>query len=93
MRAEFARLGVAIEVPDADPETVEVMVELWPAVRLFTRLGTQWRSIAGYSGVTWIGLDYAAVDVAMRRLGAEGVNFEDLQALEQGALGVLNGGV
>lgn len=80
-------------MPETKPVTVEVMAELWPAVVLFSRLSTQWRCVAGATQLIWLGLDYAAVDVAIRRLGAEGIAFQDLQTIEAAALGVLNGGV
>lgn len=59
---------------------------------LFLAAQTQWRAVATAGGpIVWIGLDYAAVEVLMRRLSLD-VAFEDLQVIEDAALAVLNEG-
>jgi hypothetical protein len=48
----------------ADEPVVEVWPDNWPAVSLFSALGTQWR--IGFAGAT--GLDYAAIEPVLRLL-------------------------
>ena len=75
---------------DYAAETVEVWPENWPAVRLFNRLGTQWR--IGMIGAT--GLDYTAAYPLMDRLNLPADEWDDLlsdlQTLESAALNVMN---
>lgn len=63
-----------------EPEHFEVEPEAWPAVQMFLRCQTQWRS--GPTGV--IGLDYLALDLAFRLYGAEdpAAMLEDIQVIE-----------
>ena len=78
----------------ADDETVKrcqeahaevwVLPENWDAATLFSACGTQWRT-AGVAGVA-TGLDYAGVDVVMRRRGFADEVFEQLEAMERTAL-------
>lgn len=53
----------------------------WDAVQLYLACQTQWR-IGGMKGVA-TGLDYAAVDVVMRRRGFRDEVFEQLQTIEK----------
>lgn len=62
------------------------------ALNLFLAVQSQWRVIAvGMAGtIVWLGLDYAGVDVFMRRAGiadAEGALFSDLLVMESAAMG------
>ncbi|MBN8917736.1 MAG: DUF1799 domain-containing protein [Rhizobiales bacterium] len=94
MRAQFASLGVdtsAIPATDDEEEVIEVWEPNWPALRAFLACETQWRAVATMAGLVWIGLDYSAVEVAMRRHHLD-CDFGDLQALEAEALTILNGG-
>lgn len=92
MAAQFADLGVVVEVDrneDGDESGVTLVWDSnWPAVTAFLGVATQWRVVArGMAGVLqWLGLDYAAVDVALRRLGAPDAVFADLQVMEAAAL-------
>lgn len=92
VRRQFAALGVTIasETHEAE-ETVEVWAPNWPAVCAFLACETQWRASATMAGLVWIGLDYTAVDVALRRRGLD-CDFADLQAMEDAALTILNRG-
>jgi hypothetical protein len=69
------------------------LIELWESNRealvLFLDVSTQWRSAHTEGGTRYLGLDYVAVDVVMRRLSIDdpaGQLFTDLQAAEDGAL-------
>lgn len=75
-------------------EDEEEVFELWDvnrkAFKAFDRLGTQWRfvAISGFDGarVVRTGLDYAAVDVVLRRMRGGKRLFEDILAMEAAAL-------
>jgi hypothetical protein len=62
--------------------------ELWLA------LETQWRLVAGMTGLTRTGLDYPAADTVRRALGIKRRDWRgvlaDLQQMEQWALAALN---
>lgn len=76
---------------EAQVEELEVLPENWPTVQAWLRVQTQWR-VGGMGSP--VGLDYAAVDVAMRRGridDPEGLIFEGLQVMEHAALGALKG--
>lgn len=64
-----------------DEQEMLIEPEAWPVVMAWLRVQTQWR--AGMAGA--YGLDYAAVDVVLRRArieDADGAIFEGLQAME-----------
>lgn len=81
---EEARKGAA------DAEEFEVWPDNWRAVRYFVRVGTQWR-VGGMGDL--IGLDYAAVESALRLLGVQRsrwrVLFKDFQVMEAAAVDYL----
>lgn len=70
--------------------------ELWTeqaeAFRVFAACQTQWRIVAGMSGAAYQGLDYGAVESVMRMHAIEDTAecLDQIQALERGALEVLN---
>jgi hypothetical protein len=74
----------------ADVEECEVWPENWRAVRYFVRLGTQWR-VGGMGDL--IGLDYAAVESALRMLAVQRSRwsslFKDFQVMEAAAVDYL----
>jgi len=72
-----------------DSEEFEVLEENMPTVDLFVAVCTQWRA-APFGG--WLGLDYPAVDVVLRRraLHVTPEQFSGLQVMEHAALDVLN---
>lgn len=85
--------------PDPDtPLTVsedfEVMPCNWQSVCAFLACETQWRAVPMTLGqlgqvitdLVWLGLDYVAVDVVLRRIGAGDEVFADLQLMERVAL-------
>lgn len=69
----------------------EVLPDCWPIVMAWLTVQTQWR--VGATGRA-IGLDYSAVDVALRRYRIEdedGEIFAGLQTMEYAALKALQG--
>lgn len=84
---DAAVFGIA--APDTEEiKPFEVWEENWPAVELFLRCQTQWRtSMAGA-----IGLDYGAVEWLLRLYEVKDQRsvLEDLQVMEAAALNVLN---
>jgi len=76
-------------LPEAEPEAdFQVWEENWPAVEMFLRCQTQWRtSMAGL-----LGLDYGAVAWLLRLYEVENQRavLEDLQVMEAAAMSVLN---
>lgn len=81
------------EPPEEDAET-EVWDVNWAAVSVFMACGTQWRVVAGGQGFVRTGLDYAGVEVVMRRLAPAGADlsqlFGDLLVMEAAALPIIN---
>lgn len=83
---DFAALGVDLErSEDADP-----VFRVWdinvPSFEAFAALDTQWRivPITRIEGtrLAHLGLDYAAVDVVLRRRRLPRGVFEDIQVME-----------
>lgn len=85
---QFADLGVTVapDRPEDEREGFEVMADNWQSVCTFLACETQWRVVAGFAGLIWLGLDYTAVDMVMRRSGVPDPVFEDLQVMEAEAL-------
>tara|TARA_R100000781_G_scaffold26209_1_gene19309 strand:- start:2552 stop:2794 length:243 start_codon:yes stop_codon:yes gene_type:complete len=76
-------------LPEAEPEKdFEVWQENWPAVELFLRVQTQWRTSMG--GVT--GLDYASVISTAKLYEVPDLPavLEDLQVIEVTVMTALN---
>lgn len=76
------------ETETADGEVFEVWKENWESLRAFRALETQWRAIAGLAGIIWLGIDFNAADVVLRRFNSPDHVFEDLIAMEDAALAV-----
>lgn len=76
------------ELPKPVDEDFGVWPENWPAIEMFLRVQTQWRTTM--SGV--IGLDYAAVQWLFKLYGVEEPRalLEDLQVMEVAAMTVIN---
>lgn len=84
---DAAILGVALpEQPRTDD--FEVWEENWPAVEMFLRCQTQWRTTM--SGI--LGLDYGAVAWLLKLYEVEDPRalLEDLQIMEAAAMMALN---
>lgn len=76
-------------LPELEPEgDFEVWEENWPAVEMFVRAQTQWRT--SMSGL--IGLDYGAVAWLLRLYAVKNPRalLEDLQVMEAAALSIIN---
>ncbi len=71
-------------------DAFEVYPINWDALRAFLACETQWRCTATMAGIFWLGLDYLAVDVVLRRLGFPDSVFADLQLMEAEALLILS---
>ncbi|ARE40914.1 hypothetical protein RGUI_2773 [Rhodovulum sp. P5] len=69
-----------------------MMAVNWQSVCTFLDVETQWRAAAGLAGLIWLGLDYAGVDVVLRRRGLPDSVFADLQVMETAALAALSEG-
>jgi len=83
-----AHIAPADMPPPKSTEDFEVMPANWKSVCAFLDCQTQWRAIASMAGVIWLGLDYQAVDVVMRRLDLDSSVFRDIQVMERAALDV-----
>ncbi|TWI65168.1 uncharacterized protein DUF1799 [Pseudoduganella lurida] len=85
----------AAEAP-VQPAVIDFQVweENWRTVSLFVGLATQWRMHIGMAGVHYQGLDYGAVEVALRLERVPRADwpqtFRDLQTMERAALPLLN---
>ncbi len=62
----------------------------WETLLLWLDLSTQWRAVAGLGGLVWLGLDYLAVDMMLRRRGLSERVFDELREMERVALPILN---
>jgi D-arabinose 1-dehydrogenase-like Zn-dependent alcohol dehydrogenase len=84
------------EAPQDEPKPAAF--EVWPenvdAVELFVVVSGQWRIVAGFGGVGYLGLDYAAVEAAMNMRGVKKHDrpqlFADLRVMEAAAATMLN---
>ena len=70
--------------------------ENWEAFQLFAAMATNWRVVGGGFGAVYLGLDYSAL-LAVMRLQVKGRKkridiFDRIRLIEQGALGLINGG-
>ena len=85
--ADAAAFGLALPQPDG-PEDFEVWQENWPAVEMFLRCQTQWRT--SMNGV--VGMDYGALAWLFRLYEVEDPRslLEDLQVMEGAVMQVLN---
>lgn len=82
---------VDMPAPARSEAAIEIMAPAVPALRAWLAVETQWRVVAGMAGIRWLGLDYGAVEVVLRRLAipeADAV-FADLMMMEAEALSVL----
>nr|WP_280952675.1 DUF1799 domain-containing protein [Rhizobium subbaraonis] len=79
-------------------EAFEIMACNWPSLTAFMACSTQWRVVPEITGgmaavattLVFIGMDYTAVDATLRRLNSPAHVFEDILAMEEAALPILN---
>nr|BAR27013.1 unnamed protein product [uncultured Mediterranean phage uvMED] len=85
--ADAKAFGLALPEPDA-PEDFEVWPDNWPAVEMFLRCQTQWRTTS--AGVC--GFDYVALEWLFRLYEVEDqpTVLENLQVMEAAAVKILN---
>lgn len=89
--ADFAALNVTI-AGDAtrrrisEERAFDVWDINWKSLNAFIACQTQWRLAVGFSRAVWLGLDYSAVDVVLRRRNLSDQVFEDLRVMEAEAL-------
>ena len=74
----------------APEEEIEVWSGNWRTVSAFLDVASQWRWQQVGDRV-WISLDYAAVDVVLRRNGYDDEQFADLQLMERAAIDAFEG--
>ena len=91
LAGDFSAMGVGLPVdaiPEPDEDAFEVWSVNWDSLTAFLACETQWRVAATMAGLLWLGLDYAAVDIVLRRCDAPDAVFADLRAMEREALAV-----
>ena len=76
-------------LPEQPSVDCEVWEENWPAVEMFLRVQTQWRTTM--NGI--MGLDYGAVAWLFKMYSVEDPRslLEDLQVMEAAAMAIING--
>ena len=86
LKADAKAFGLVL--PEVKEEHFEVWEENWPAVEMFLRCQTQWRTTM--SGVC--GLDYTAVQWLFKlyEVKDQPAVLEDLQIMESAAMKILN---
>lgn len=93
MAQDLAVWGVAVPGTALREEALEVALANADALAAWLGCETQWRSVLGPTGAwVWTGLDYAAVDVVLRRQGPADADqvFADLQLMEREAIATFN---
>jgi hypothetical protein len=92
--ADLAAFGIPPEQAQAWTGRRDDHFQVWPenarAVRCFLALETQWRYLVGAHAAVAQGLDYAAVEPALRMMGVKRADqaalFSDLRMMERSAL-------
>ena len=76
---DAAAFGIELDL-EPDDDDYQVEPEAWPALQMFLRCQTQWRT--GPNGL--IGLDYGPLEWAFRLYGAEdpAAMLDDIQIIE-----------
>ncbi|CAD7055463.1 hypothetical protein RHAB21_00723 [Pseudorhizobium halotolerans] len=94
MRKQFAELNVQVEHDQDDGDDTEIMANAWHSFSAFIACQTQWRAVAGMTGLIWLGLDYLACKQVLLSLDFEREQrksaFNDLRFMEAAALPILN---
>lgn len=78
---------------DVASDAFPIWPENWPTFEVFWRVKHQWNIVAGFGGVFYQGLNYPAIESALRLLKIEDTAeiFDGLQVMELAAKQVLNG--
>ena len=77
-------------VEETADNDVGIMPSNWESFLAFIACQTQWRMVAGLSGVIWQGLDYIACRFVLDELKAAPHVFSDIRFMEIKALPILN---
>lgn len=86
-------MGVTVEVTPDSAEAdgaFQVWRENEDALIAWLAVETQWRIVSTMAGLIWLGLDYSAVDIVLRRLKSPDRVFANLQDMELAALEAFN---
>lgn len=86
-------MGLSVDhtiVATKDDEALQVWNDNWDSLTAFLAVETQWRVAATAGRLIWIGIDYNALDVVMRRLKLPENTFEDVMIMEAEALAVFS---
>ncbi len=80
--------------PAEEPAPLEVWSGFEPAVRAFLTVAGQWRTAGGMGGISFLGLDYTAVERGLSLAGTTLTpeEFMQLRLIEAGAKEELNRG-
>jgi hypothetical protein len=81
-----------IDVAQPEQEDFSVWQDCWETLKLFLSLSTQWNFLATMEAAYRTGLNYSAVESAMRlkRVKNKAEMFELIQVMERAALDVFN---
>ena len=87
----MADLGTEVDAEDIEGRE-GVKFKIWnrsaESWRAWMACDTQWNATgAGLAGLVWVGLNYAGVDVVLRRLKFNDAVFPDVMIMEGAALG------
>lgn len=88
LAADFALLGAPVEahlISNA-VEAFAVWPVNWDSVIAFLGCETQWQTASAFARVVWTGINYASLDIVMRRYQSPDHVFDDVQYLEREAL-------
>ncbi|QZA80863.1 DUF1799 domain-containing protein [Deefgea piscis] len=92
LAAQFKAFGG--QMPESLCDQFVLWPEHYPVVQLFLSCQTQWRSVASSAAFVRLGLDYTAVESALRMSGIARRQwpklFKDLRVMEYEALRVFN---
>lgn len=69
--------------------------DCWLPLAVFQAMGTQWRVVAGMGGAMYLGLEYPALEIVLRRMvpaKQRQAVWQDVLVMEFAALAVLNKG-
>ena len=71
-----------------------VQADCWDSVQAFVCLGSQWRVAVGMSGMSWLGIDFVAVESYLRMRGVARAKWsqilDELLVMQQAASEIMN---
>ena len=76
------------------PADFLVFQDCWESLQAFVCLGSQWRVAVGMSGISWLGIDFVAVESYLRMKRVARAKWaqilDDLLLMQQSALEIMN---